>query len=236
MTITSLVRAYRGLAAIAAIGLCCSCASLPVSSTQGCADADQRLRETLSYLSAIEVLPEGCAAAAWSRDCDRRRDDLRRLSAKCPTHTPALLANAWLSYDDREFRRALEYLDTIFSLRSVEPDAAALRARMALDDGNVPFALRFTAEQLTLSPEHAGLHEARAAALFAAGRLPEARSELSIAAKLGAPGWRVAYNRGLIAEGEHRGKEAAAFYEEALQAWPGWAAPAARLKGLLAAD
>jgi tetratricopeptide (TPR) repeat protein len=222
----------RRAAAVAVIVLAGGCASAPVQTTQSCADADRALRAALSHLTAIQAMPDGCATTSWTRECQQQRDAIRRLAITCSTHAPTLLANALLSYDDREFQRAQEYLDTLFTLRTVQPDGAALRARIALDDGDVPFALRFTEEQIALSPDHGGLREVRAAALFAANRLTDASSELAIAARLGAPVWRVAYDRGLIAEALHQPVDAMQQYRAALTAKPGWPPAATRLRGL----
>ncbi len=225
-------RSIRRATAMAALVLACGCASLPAQTSQSCAGADRALGLALSRLTAIQAMPDGCASSNWTRECQQERDAIRRLAVTCSTHTPTLLANALLSYDDRELQRAQEYLDTLFSLRTVQPDAAALRARIALDEGDVPFALRFTDEQIALSPDHGGLREVRAAVLFAANRLTDASSELAIAARLGAPAWRVAYDRGLIAEALHQPADAMQQYQAALTARPGWPPAAARLRGL----
>lgn len=62
--------------------------------------------------------------------------------------------------------------------------------------GNIPFALRFLAEQVKSSPEDAELREVYAGALYLAERWPDAKQQLSVAANLGAPAWRLAYHRG----------------------------------------
>jgi hypothetical protein len=59
-----------------------------------------------------------------------------------------------------------------------------LRAQIALEEGNVPFARRLLEQEIMLVPDHAGLHEVHAATLFVDRRLDEARAELTRAAAL----------------------------------------------------
>ena len=98
----------------------------------------------------------------------------------------------------------------------------------------MPFALKFLAQQIRISMDHAGLREVYASALYLAKRLEEAKSELEIAAALGAPKWRIAYHRGLIEEATGHLAEAERNYEDALRERPGWKAADSRLKGLQA--
>lgn len=228
-------RLVRSLAVWGAVITSGACASLPPRTTQACVAADQTLTQELMGLTTIQAMPGGCASGTWAADCQQHTERLRRLAGTCQTHVPTLMANAAISYDAREFQRAQDYLNAIFSLRAVAPDAAALRARLALDEGNLPFALRFTSEQIALSPDHAGLREVRAAALFGAGRLTEASAELVTAERLGAPAWRVAFDRGLIAEASGQPAEAIRHFETALNARPGWSAAQGRIRGLRAA-
>jgi hypothetical protein len=80
------------------------------------------------------------------------------------------------------------------------------------------------------------LHETYASALYLAQLWEPARQQLSIAARLGAPAWRVAYSLGLIAEAQHLFSQAKVHYEESLRARPGWNLPEARLRALVAEE
>ena len=69
--------------------------------------------------------------------------------------------------------------------------------------------MRFLAEQVKSSPEDAELREVYAGALYLAERLPDAKQQLSVAANLEAPAWRVAYHRGLFKEAGRKSPERA---------------------------
>lgn len=74
-----------------------------------------------------------------------------------------------------------------------------------------------------------------AGALFLADKLPEAKRQLTIAANIGAPTWRVAYHRGLFEEASGNFHLALGHYEEAIKERPGWDVALARRDGILAA-
>jgi Flp pilus assembly protein TadD len=120
----------------------------------------------------------------------------------------------------------------VLSLPGRYPDAAVLRARIAIEQGNVPFARRLLVQQIRLVPDHSGLHETLGAALYLDGRLPEATLELTTARALGAPNWRVAYHLGLVEEAAGRFDEASRHYGEALEGNPEWAQARSRFNAL----
>jgi predicted Zn-dependent protease len=144
------------------------------------------------------------------------------------------MANAVLAYDDQQPAEAQQLLDLILVQQRSHPDAAVLRARIAVEEGNVPFARRLLEQQIKLVPDHSGLHETFAATLYLDGRMDEARGELTMAGALGAPRWRIAYHLGLIEEAEGRTDEASRFYAEAVQGNPGWVPAESRLRALKA--
>jgi tetratricopeptide (TPR) repeat protein len=235
MTKTLSTRAWRRAAIIAVVTVAAGCASVPPRIDVSCGDAERVARDALDRIGAIEATPEGCSSAAWGQECQRQRDRVRRLAVSCASYAAVLVADAWLSYDDHDVERARDDLDAALALPIAQPDAAVLRARLALEDGDVAFALRLSQEQLARTPDHAGLHEVRAASLYAAGRLSDASTELAIAGKLGAPAWRVAYDQGLLAEASGRSSDAVRQYEAALASRPGWPPAAGRLRALEAA-
>ncbi len=165
-------------------------------------------------------------------DCERITRDIARLAVDFPRHPDVLLANASISYAMRRPEEAQAYLDRLIRLQPIEPDAAVLRSRIALGDGNLRLARRILEEQIELVPDHAGLREALASVLYLEGDTEAARRSLSAAARLGAPDWRVAYNRGLVAEAEDKPDEAASHYQEALAAAPEFLQARSRLRGL----
>ncbi|MCO5166232.1 MAG: tetratricopeptide repeat protein [Planctomycetes bacterium] len=155
-----------------------------------------------------------------------------RLALEFPEHEGTLYANAVVASDAGQHERAQQYLDRLFRRQPVHPDGAVLRARIAVQDGNLPHARRVLERQATLAPDHAGVHEALAGVLYLQGELLPARQELGVAARLGAPGWRVAYHLGLVAEGLGALEEAAHHYQVAIDRNPGFEPARARLLGL----
>lgn len=229
---TGSARPWVGIAVLVAVS---GCASLRPQLAEPCADADAALAGPLARLQDLRSTPGACAVDRLGAECDRLWRDIEQRAVLCPAHVPTLAAIAVLSYEDGDRPRARSALDAIEQRRGVAPDAMVLRIRLALDDGNMAGALRMAADGVRLSPAHAGLREVRAAALFAARRFEDAGEELTIAATLGAPGWRIAYARGLIAELSGHAADARREYAAAVQARPGWALPADRLRALEAA-
>jgi tetratricopeptide (TPR) repeat protein len=144
------------------------------------------------------------------------------------------MANAVIAYDEHRPQDSQQYLDLILSQPKPYPDAAVLRAQIALEEGNVPFARRLVEQEIMLVPDHAGLHEVLAATFFVDRRLEDARAELTKAAALGAPRWRVAYHLGMIEELSGHSAEAVRLYTEALQGNPAFTAADSRLRALRA--
>ena len=219
---------WRVRAALAACLMSVGCATSPVARQQ-CYNPDVQLARVLQPFEVLRT--KGCSSDG---ECDRLRREIATLAVVCPAHAPTLLANAVLAYDDQQPVIAQQYLDTILAQPRSYPEAAELRARIAVEDGNVPFARRLLEQQIKLVPDHAGLHETYAAALYLSGNLAEARNELALAGALGAPRWRIAYHLGLIEEASGRLAEASQLYAEALKGNTGWAAAESRLKALRA--
>jgi predicted Zn-dependent protease len=219
---------------IACLLLTTACASTPLVRQQ-CYNPDAQLAAVLPPLEALEA--KGCdpsAVEGRASECERLKQDIARLSVVCPGHAPTLMANAVILYDDHRPAESQALLDIILSQPRTYPDAAVLRSQIAMEEGNVPFARRLLEQEIKLVPDHAGLHETYAAALYLDGRMPESRSELTTAGALGAPRWRIAYHLGLIEEAAGRRDEASKLYAEALAGNPGWAPAESRLKALRA--
>jgi len=222
-------------AAFAGAVLAGACASAPPIARQQCYNPDAQLAALLTPLEALQT--KGCDPGVGAREseCERLRREIARLAVICPGHAPTLMANAVIAYDDKRPVDAQQYLDRILAQPRGYPDAAVLRGEIAIEEGNVPFALRLLEDQLRLAPDHAGLHETHAAALYVNGKLPDARNELTLAEALGAPRWRIAYHLGLIEEASGRRDEAVRYYTEAVAGNPGFQPAEARLRALRAA-
>lgn len=212
------------------------CAPSSLASRRTAADPDQRLDEILQAYDSNRAAESGCLddfeAGHAVVDCGRLRRQVEALALEHPRHVRILLVDAQLAYVAREPVRAQQLLDQVLALDPAQGDAAALRARIALGEGNLRFASVLVARSIRLSPAHAELREVQAATDYLAGRFDDARRALDAAARLGAPAWRVAYHRGLLAEAEGDSTLARQCYEEALTDRPDWAPAAARLAGL----
>jgi tetratricopeptide (TPR) repeat protein len=167
-------------------------------------------------------------------DCERVRNDLERLAFEFPAHVPTLMANAAVAYESRDRVKAGRYLDSLLDVQQVHAEAAMLRSRIAIEEGNLPAARRLLEEQVRCAPDHAGLREAHAAALYMSGQYVDANAALAVAERLGAPGWRIAFHRGLVAEAAGDAREAERHYQDALRLDPECAAARSRLAGLRA--
>jgi tetratricopeptide (TPR) repeat protein len=211
-----------------------ACATTSPLVRQQCNNPDAQLAGVLQPLEALRA--SGCRSGDIldGTECDRLRRELERLAVVCPGHAPTLMANAVFAYDDHQPVKSQQFLDRILGYSRSYPDAAALRARIAIEEGNLPFARRLVEQQIRLAPDHAGLHEAYGAALYLGGQLLEARRELTTAGALGAPRWRIAYHLGLVEEASGRFEEARRYYTEALEKNPGWAPAQSRLNALRA--
>ncbi len=217
-------------------GMITGCATRPMRmSTLGtpCATAGSRLTQAWRSLHEALQTPGGCEQDNGLR-CESLRAQIERLSVDCPNNPNVIMANALLAFDARNFVRSQQLLDELFGLRVSYPEAAVLRARIALEQGNQQFALRFLDQQIRQTGDHAGLRETYASALFLVGRLDESQAQLLTARALGAPVWRIAYGQGLIEEAMGRPGDAGLRYREALEAKPGWRLAESRLRALAA--
>jgi tetratricopeptide (TPR) repeat protein len=209
------------------------CASTAPLARLECYNPDQQLMAALRHLEARRAA--GCEAGRTigeTAECERYKREIERLAVVCSTHIPTLMANAVIAYDDRQRAKAQQFLDRIFSEPRSHPDAAVLRARIAVDDGNLPFARRLLQQQIKLAPDHAGLHETYGGVLYLDGQLNGARRELISAGALGAPRWRIAYHLGLVEEAAGNLEAARNYYAEAVAENPGFAQAQSRLSGL----
>jgi len=221
--------------AAACIVMTAACATDPVLRQQ-CYNPDAQLARLLKpyeELRAKDCTLDGSAERGGT-ECARLEGEIVRLGVVCSTHAPTLMANAVIAYDENRPAESQQMLDVILAQPRGYPDAAVLRGRIAIEQGNVQFAQRLLGQQIKLVPDHSGLHETYAAALYLDGKMAEARGELTLAGLLGAPRWRIAYHLGLIEEALGLGAEAGKLYAEALQGNPGWAPADSRLKALRA--
>jgi tetratricopeptide (TPR) repeat protein len=221
------------LSVLCAAALASSCTSYSFGHRDAECNPDVRLA---GLLEKVDRCKEGRSADndGILVDCDRARTDIKFLALEFPNHVPTLMANAVLAYEAREPEKAMRYLDALFAIQPGHAEAGILRSRLSIDEGNLPAARELLLSQISYAPDHAGLHEALSAVLYMERDHEGAFREISAAEKLGAPAWRVAYNRGLIAEAAGQSDGAIGFYEAALQANPEFKAARSRRDALKA--
>ena len=164
-------------------------------------------------------------------DCDRTANEIERLSLDFPHHVPTLLANARIAYEGHQPEKAERFADEALDLQPVNPEAGLLKSRLSVEAGNLPGARRVLEAQVSYTPDHPLLRESYAAVLYMAGDQAKALAELDAAQRLGAPSWRVAFNRGLIFEAQNNPAEAQRQYEACLTGNPDYEPAKSRLAG-----
>lgn len=214
------------------LGLSFACASQKVPGKN-----DPTVRVTKLLDEWLRIREDGGSCASGGRkypfvDCGRIQSGIVALGLEFPNNPEVLLVNAVIAYETNQPENAESYLDALLEQESTEPGVAVLRSRLALDQGNLPHARRLLNDQVTLTPDAADLREALAAVHYLSGDLASARRQLLIAERLGAPAWRVAFNRGLLEEAEGHTDAAIEYYQAALDENPEYEPARSRLRGL----
>jgi tetratricopeptide (TPR) repeat protein len=227
--VKNLVKIHAAAALIVLVGSSCSTYSFG-HRDESCS-ADERLA------TLLDAYESGRNAGVNSSgnvlvDCERARNAIERLALEFPGHAPTLMAAGTLAYEAGESEKAQNYLDQVFRVVPGHADAAVLRSRIAIDEGNLPYARRLLDAQIQYTPDHAGLREAQSSVLYMTGDLQGAAASIAAAEALGAPAWRVAFHRGLIAEKAGRIAEARAEYQACLDENPSHASAKSRLSGM----
>lgn len=195
-------------------------------------DVDKRLAQLMEKYDACRGSHcQGDSTPYILVDAERWKNEIERLALEFPRHVPTLMACAGLAYEHEELQKSQSYCDRIFSASPVHADAAVLRSQLSIREGNLPFAKRLLESQRDYTPDHAGLREALSAVLFMTKDYDGATRELAAAENLGAPAWRVQFNRGLIAEARGDAKGAVAAYEAAVASNPDFGPAQSRLAG-----
>ncbi|MHA7839501.1 MAG: tetratricopeptide repeat protein, partial [bacterium] len=165
-------------------------------------------------------------------DCERTRKRIERLAIEFPRDPQVLLAHAVVGFESGRIAEAAQDLDALRRFMPAQPDAALLRSRIAITEGNLRFARRLLDEQIELTPDHAGLRELSASVHYLDGHHDAALRDLERARRLGAPLWRTRYHEGLIAEARGASSRAARAYRASLDENPGFGPARARLRAL----
>lgn len=223
----------RGVA-FAFVGFLLACQSTPPPNPLA---ARSRLAPLLEAWERAQTEDGGCEERRPTEtpltDCEAVSNGIARLAIEFPRDPDILLAAAVVDFERGRKDNALKTLDVLRSVEAIHPEAAILRARIAIEEGNLRFARRLLDEQRELTPDHAGLWEMLASVAYLEEEYAKADRSLDIAARLGAPAWRVAYHRGLVAEASSRPERAIQAYEVCLEEAPDFAPARSRLRALV---
>ncbi len=184
-------------------------------------DPNVRLDQMLGLYHQSVASGSACAeiwqADHGTVDCERILREVERLHVEFPNHERITMSNAVMNYQTGRADKAQFLLDQLLARRGPHPEAAILRARIAMEEGNSRLARDILLPQILLSPTYAELREALAASYYLEGKYDEAQRALGIAGRLGAPQWRLAYHGGLLSEARQQWQQACGYYQSALQ-------------------
>lgn len=211
-----------------------SCQSSPFAHRSPNCDPDERLSQLLGEYDKCKGKDSDGRGGGVLVDCDRVKNLLERLAVEFPRHVPTAMANAAVCYAERDRVKAEQFADRTLDLEPVHPEAAILKSRISIEVGNLPAARRLLESQVQATPNHPGLREALSAVLYMSGDLKSASDALDVAEGLGAPQWRIAFNRGLIAEKGKNAQEAERQYSAAVNGNPDFKPAQSRLAGIRA--
>jgi tetratricopeptide (TPR) repeat protein len=165
-------------------------------------------------------------------DCDALTAKLAALHLRYPAHRRIMLATAIMYYELARLQDSQVLLDKLLGQNRPAPQAAILRAQIAMTQGSVKTARTILLTQIDRVPDHANLYEALSATYYLEGRYKKAETVLHNANKLGAASWRISYHLGLINEGQQRYSQACHYYRQALHGNPNHRAATGRLLNL----
>lgn len=187
----------------------------------GVYDPNERLDEVLVDYKANAGGDVNCHYMQQAPvDCEKMVQDLEALSLEFPNHARTLLANAILQYQLGNMINSQYQLDQLLALPIKMPEAALLRSRIAMSEGNFALARTVISRQLQLVPDYPDLYEAQAASYYLEGRYDKALVAIHAADRLGAPAWRISYHLGLIYEALDQIPQACAQYNSVLRTQP----------------
>ncbi len=232
-----MIQKLKGLGRIGLLGsaMLAGCASMD-SQRERHPEPDERLDKMLQLNAAAQRDGSQCqeiwSAPGQTVDCQRVQREVDRLYAEFPNHERIIMANAVLQFEGGHLQNAQFLLDQLLAKPGSHPEAAILRARIAVMEGNTRLAATLLERQINLAPDYAELRETLASVHYLDGRYAQAHEALRLAVLLGAPVWRVDYHRGLLHEASQQMPEACQAYFSAIRHRPDFRPAVARLLGL----
>lgn len=230
-----LLTGARTLLLCATVALGSGCASMSDHRDNNL-EPNERLDQLLALYQEARHDGSSCheihRAYSAVNDCDRIQREVERLALEFPANERISMTNAVMQFESGRYDKAQYTLDQLLSRPGPHPEAAILRSRIAMQDGNTSRARVILEREIRLSPDYAELREALAAAYYVEGKYKESRAALSAAGRLGASGWKIAYHEGLLREAKKDWANACRFYLVAIDQKPDFREAVSRLVGL----
>ncbi|MFT7052486.1 MAG: tetratricopeptide (TPR) repeat protein [Psychromonas sp.] len=135
-------------------------------------------------------------------DCEGLLKEAMQLYTAFPNNEKAQMLNAFLFYEHGRREQATFLLDQLLQQNKPRPEAAIMRSKMAMEEGNLNLAQSILLQQINQNPIYSELHETLAAVYYLKDDYVKALQALSRAEQFGAPDWRVSFHRGLVFENQ----------------------------------
>jgi len=210
------------------------------TSMEGYRDAntnpDDRLDDLLILFQYQQSIGNQCLEirrpASVTNDCQRLIVEIERIYADFPYHERSMMALAAIYYQIQRRDRAQFLLDQLLDVPGSRPEAAILRARIALEEGNAQLAAQVLLRQVLLAPESGELRSALASVYYAEGDIQRARNVLNSSSVTHEHPWILTYHNGLLAEAEKDWLGACQLYLQSLSLRPAYAPALSRIIAL----
>ncbi|WP_025565804.1 hypothetical protein [Psychromonas sp. SP041] len=153
-------------------------------------------------------------------DCFRLASELSALYLKYPNHQRVIMASALVEFEIGNTGASQQLLDLILSKRGAYPEAAILRSRIAMEEGNLSLARAIVTRQLNITPYESNLYELQAAYYYLEGKYSKALLSMTSAERFMGNHWRIGYHRGIIYEAQKEWYKACKEYKGVLEEQP----------------
>ncbi|MBA6350287.1 M48 family metallopeptidase [Colwellia sp. BRX8-9] len=153
-------------------------------------------------------------------DCFRFASELNALYLKYPNHKRIMMTSALVEFEIGNTNTSQQLLDLILSKRGAFPEAAILRSRIAMEEGNLTLARTIVKRQLSVTPYNPHLYELQAAYYYLEGKYTKALQAITSAERFMESDWRINYHRGIIYEAQQQWYKACKEYTGVLREQP----------------
>lgn len=153
-------------------------------------------------------------------DCFRLASELRALYLEYPNNKRIMMASALVEFEIGNINTSQQLLDLILLKRGAYPEAAILRSRIAMEEGNLTLARKIVKRQLSFTPFNPYLYELQAAYYYMEGHYSDALQAITASERFVGTNWRISYHRGIIYEAQEQWYKACKEYKGVLKENP----------------